>query len=234
VRTRNEERNIERFCRAYLERGLADQVLVADGGSQDNTVKIAQVLSNVTVRKFDELVTSGKTSRNPHGKHMNFLFDWAKEEGADWIIFDDCDSVPNSRLKRVRYLLETARQPFFYAVRIYFWGDDHYFPQLSKIKNGPRKGEWTPGLWAWHRSTMLEADETDPWKHRFIKTRYFPPGPKDRFDLMPPLALLHRPWPTEEETDAKLAFYRGMENRPYMQHPTEFGGVTKRLERWMR
>ncbi|GAH78398.1 unnamed protein product, partial [marine sediment metagenome] len=39
TRTRNEEKNIARFVMSYQ---WADKVLIADGGSTDDTVKIAK------------------------------------------------------------------------------------------------------------------------------------------------------------------------------------------------
>ena len=34
-----------------------------------------------------------------------FLIDWAEEEGADWIIFDDCDCIPNYKMKKLGRLI---------------------------------------------------------------------------------------------------------------------------------
>ena len=81
-RTLNEEKNIERFCMSYT---WVDKVLIADGGSTDRTKEIANLFYNVEVRDFSERVERNGVWRNPHGKHINFLIDWAKEEGA-WIV----------------------------------------------------------------------------------------------------------------------------------------------------
>jgi len=69
VRTKNEERNIERFCFSY---SLADAVLVADGGSTDNTIEIANSFHNVKVKHYKEKLIRNELWRNPHGKHINF------------------------------------------------------------------------------------------------------------------------------------------------------------------
>jgi len=89
-RTRDEARNIGMFCKSYA---WADQILIADGGSKDNTIQIARRFSNVKVRKFSERIskTDGELWRNPHGRHINFMIDWAESSEADWIIFDDAD-----------------------------------------------------------------------------------------------------------------------------------------------
>ena len=48
-RTRDETRNIARFCRAYA---WADSILIADGGSTDTTLDIARQFKNVQVDLF--------------------------------------------------------------------------------------------------------------------------------------------------------------------------------------
>ncbi len=53
VRTLNEAHRIGQFCEAYK---LADRILVADGGSEDNTVSIAESFKNVEVKKFVEQI----------------------------------------------------------------------------------------------------------------------------------------------------------------------------------
>ena len=66
VRTRNEERNVERFCRSYQ---WTDKILIADGESEDNTVAIAREIPKVEVRTFSEWIPMDNgLRRNPHGK----------------------------------------------------------------------------------------------------------------------------------------------------------------------
>ena len=79
ARTLNEEKRIERFVMSYQ---WTDKILVADGGSTDNTVTRCQGLPNTEVREFLDRVPSddGAVWRNPHGKHINFLIDWAEDE----------------------------------------------------------------------------------------------------------------------------------------------------------
>lgn len=232
VRTRNEEENIEMFCRAYIDSGLADQVLVADGGSDDDTLAIAREIPGVYVGEFSGQVFGNDNAwRNPHGEHINFLIDWASAEGADWIIFDDCDSVPNNLLRQHgRKILEKSDCGYALAVRIYFWGPDQWFPRLSK----DGAGNWMAGLWAWRSNKGFRADETNPWRHRFNRT--FPQigtSDSDVREILPPAALLHRPWPTEEKAKAKLAFYKGTGQHPNMQHPKTFGGSIEAILEWM-
>lgn len=239
VRTRNEEYNIETFCRAYIDTRLADVVLVADGGSDDDTVAIAESVPGVKVRDFSGQIFNEDEEedydrslwRNPHGLHINFMIDWAEEVGADWIIFDDCDCLPNLYLKGVgREIIEDTRKDFIYAVRIYHWGMDQWFPKLSiNFKEGPEA--WMPSLWAWRANQGFRASEDDPWRHEFIKR----PTAEEKRDLLPPLALLHYSWLTEEETEAKIDFYKSIGQHPTMLHPTApaFGGEPEALREWM-
>ena len=65
------------------------------------TIEIAEQFPNVKVRAFEEIIPlEDGYSRNPDWKHLNFLFEWAEEEGADWIVLDDCDTFPNYLLRR--------------------------------------------------------------------------------------------------------------------------------------
>ena len=230
TRTKNEEANIEKFCRSYLEYDLADAVFVADGGSEDNTVEIAQSIPGVEVRKFNERVEGEKGLwRNPHGKHINFINDWATDKGADWILFDDCDCTPNRLLQvRGRGILEETLKSYAYAVRMYFWGEKLWFPSLSiNLKKAP--DAWMYSIWGWRASSGFRASEADPWRHEFIRT----PTPNQYQKFEPPMALLHKPWPTEEDAQKKLKFYREIGQHPTMLHPTEFGGATEPIKEWM-
>lgn len=231
VRTRNEENNIERFCRSYLDSGLADAVYVADGGSEDATVEIAESIDGVTVREFEERVEMDNGLwRNPHGKHINFLIDWAFDDGADWIVFDDCDCVPNYVLKKYgRAFFFAGQFEFIYVTRIYFYGPDKHCPVMAQPRG---KGIWEPSLWAWSKKSGLRAREKDPTKHEFVRKKI--PAKGERYQLYPPYALLHRGWPDQETIDRKLKFYRESGQHPTMLHPNEFAGEKDDLLDWMR
>lgn len=232
VRTRNEEKNIARCCLAYLESGLADVVYVADGGSDDATVQIAKSIDGVKVQNFEERVEmENGLWRNPHGRHINFMSDWAFEDGADWVIFEDCDCIPN-------YLLKKYGRGFFYAgqheaifvVRIYIKGDDCYCPLLSQPIE---VDEWYPTIWAWSRKSGIRASEENPIAHEFDKAN-FPQSTCHRYELYPPFALLHFAWPDADTTQAKMDFYRESGEIPGIKHPDIYAGPCEPLLEWMR
>ena len=219
VRTRNEAMNIGRFCTAY--RDCADLILVADGGSEDRTISIAKCFKNVKVRNFTERINfSGGLWRNPHGTHMNFMFNWAVEEGADWIIFDDCDAVPTAALqKKLRKIMERAAYPTIWLYRLYIWGKDKYFPRM----NDPGKS-----IYAWRPETGIIARETSPQDCYLLNV---PSGKsKEIVVLEPPLCSLHYYCPNEEIVRAKMDFYKATKHA--LQHPLQMGGPLADLPDW--
>jgi len=99
ARTRNEARNVGFFINSYQ---WVDQILIADGGSTDKTVLLASNAPKTLVRKFDKRIElENGYWKNPAGEHLNFLIDWAEEEGANIIIHDDVDSRPTAPLRRL-------------------------------------------------------------------------------------------------------------------------------------
>ena len=130
-RTLNEERNIELFCKEHSK--IADTILICDGGSEDRTIELAERFKKVQVVPFTKKVHKGAFWRNPHGLHLNFMFDWAIDEGAEWIIYDDCDSVPNKYLKETlpKYFTSSAYDTIMVR-RLYLYKDEGHFPQMSE------------------------------------------------------------------------------------------------------
>jgi glycosyltransferase involved in cell wall biosynthesis len=225
VRTRNEADRIERFIMSYQ---WADKILVADGGSSDDTVPIAKSLPNVEVREFLDRVPSddGKVWRNPHGAHINFLIDWATDEGADWIIFDDCDCIPNYKIKekgRFIFAVHDELCDYIMVNRVYFYKEESYFEKLTKPT-----GDWTPSLWAWRANKDIRAKEDSGWEH-YVDIHL---EGLEREDIMPPFCLLHYFYPDDEFMQKKLDFYRHM--RPGIRDPKDYGGDLLPLEDWMR
>jgi glycosyltransferase involved in cell wall biosynthesis len=228
VRTLNEQLNISTFCRTYGD--IADTILVADGGSEDNTVVIAESFSNVEVRHYKgRLEMKNNYWRNPRGEHINFLVDWAEEEGADWIIFDDCDCSPNYLLRKDgRQILEEAKTQYVRATRLYLWMDgSRHFPKLAQPRG---KGIWEASLWAWRANLGIRFKVSDE-PHQGLEVA---PEKRNTFSSHPPHCLLHRPWQTEERLQKKLAFYRESGAIPAMLHPLDFGGTLEPIPEYAR
>ena len=140
VRTLNEETNIAEFCDGHK---WADQILIADGGSTDNTKGIAGLFDNVKVRDFEQrhYLPNG-LFMNPEPAHINYLIDWANCEGTDWIVLDDADSWPTPALQRdARKLIESTYTDYVMLTRLYLWGEDQYLPKINEGGG--------PCLWAW-------------------------------------------------------------------------------------
>lgn len=229
-RSLNEATRIEKFCEAYSQ--FADKVLVADGGSEDNTVKLASQYPKVKVRKYNERVEcKGGIWRNPDGPHIQFLIDWAMEEGADWIVHQDCDQRPNKFLKEdVRHIFSVADKDFIMVTQIFLWGNGHYFPQLSKPN-----GDWTQGLWAWRASIGMKIINKMPhFEFSYDGENSFDPSKTGKdLHLLPPYCFMHFGWDTVEKANQQVEYYKQSGLIPGMSHPLDFGGPIKELESWM-
>lgn len=203
----NEERNIASFCENY---GFADQILLTDGGSQDRTAEIAKSYENVQVMDVSNLRIESQDA--PGGFYtnepaqINILIAWAKQEGADWIIKDDCDCWPNPALRRgATMLLMTPTLPVVFVYRLYIWGQDQYFPKMN---------EPGPSLWAWKPGEInIYADESNP---AYGAMRGIPDASAGVV-FEPPYACLHYFAPDEETIRRKQAIKRARGKR--WDHP---------------
>src|SRR5512139_1866957 len=153
-RAYNEERHVQKFCTAY--QNIADLIIIVDGGSTDNTVKIAKKMPKTLVIDYDVKVEcKNGIMRNPDGPHIQFLIDRAVLEGADWIIFQDCDMRPNKYLKEgareLFKMMDSVQKDFLMLTQIFVWQKDQYFKDLSY-----QNGKWMQGLWAWRASLNLQ------------------------------------------------------------------------------
>ncbi len=201
----NEEKNIQTFCQAY---GFSDLILVADGGSTDRTVELAEQFSYVKVRPFKYRVHLPDGSfYNPEPKHFNFLLTWAEVERADWIIYDDCDSRPGRSLRRdARKILAGTYEGTVLVNRVYMWGQEQFFPDLT-TGGGP---------WAWRPGRSIRANES---KDNFFETTV--PIVESGLTLTyPPYMLIHNFHPDKEQSmNERIKKYQnwGQEIRPILE-----------------
>jgi len=241
VRTRNEEKNIARYCRQH---SFADELLVADGDSTDNTVAIANIFSNVTVRQFtEELELEKGYTFNPEYKHLNFLIEWAEERGADWIVLDDCDTSPNYLLRRDARMymrlagLRSKEHPKGYvgvqAKQVFVWENNQWFPEMGAQR-----------YWAWNANLrlrayggqlgyMLKALAGGNWGIG-ADGIFFDFDKNDTIDLTFPYCRIHTTWETAEKAKSKEKMYRESGLDPNCQLPTRFAGEPAPREKWIR
>jgi len=234
VRTLNEERNIGKYCWAF--QNISDMILVADGGSTDNTVSIAKEIPKVKVRTFDKRVElQNGYWRNPDWEHINFLIEWAEDEGAEWIIFEDADDIPNYLLKASGWrLFEEAKTDIMLVTDIFLWGKDKHLIGLSQPGT---PGVWQPSLWAWRANQQIRTFGDPPhfmfcYKDKFGEAIDFDKLPHEH--IMPPYCRLHYNWITPEIAMSHVDYYRKSGLIPNMLHPLEFGGRLEPLLYWMK
>lgn len=233
IRALNEENRIDACCQSYSE--FCDAVLIADGGSTDKTIEFALKYPKIQVRDFPWKVQCGDSGiwRNPDGQHLNFLYDWGREEGADWIISQDCDQRPNLYLKQqAREIMENTDKEFILGVQIYLWMKTQYFPNMSKIPGG-----WAHGIWA-HNAKKVHLIAIDKMPHYEFsidggQTSILPDRANMAHLIDPPLCYLHFGWETSEMVDKMIDYYRKSGLIKDQKHPLQFGGNPQKLENWM-
>lgn len=231
-RAYNEERHIEKFCRAYQ---FADEILVADGGSTDHTVIIAEDIPKTKIIHYDVKVEcKNGIWRNPDGPHIQFLVDHAVEDGADWIIFQDTDMRPNKYLKeQARELIEltdSLGKDFLMLTQIFIWQNNKYFPNMSF-----QGGSWMQGLWAWRANINLRIIDKMPhfeFSYDGIKSIDINKTSKE-LAVQPPPCYIHYGWEDLEKINEHVDYYRKSGLILNMAHPLDFAGTLEPIKDWM-
>lgn len=221
LKSRNEEKNIRNAIESYYD--VVDRILLADGESTDDTVKIASEYPKVSIREFHEFYERpDKSRRNHEGRHLNFLFGWAEDVGADWIIHDDCDCVLNRALREDgRAIISGCQSQTVHACRLYVYGTDTYFRRMTYFND-----EWQPGLWAWRADTHLRSADV---------LRHFTVPEIESYSkcvVLPPYCILHKFAPTEDVVQRKLNDY--LVEEPNAVHPKVTYGEPELLPEWAR
>ena len=219
LKSRDEEKNIRNAIESYHD--WVDEILLADGGSIDKTIEIAKEYPKVSVKEFSEHYHREDGSwRNHEGKHLNFLFEWAKVAGADWIIHDDCDSVPNKNLQRDgRKIIEETQTEMICVCRLYIYGKDKHFRKMAFMN-----GRWETSLWAW-RTGVLRAEDTQ--RHFTIENI----ERLSRRNLSPPEYCIRHHFAPDEETIMKKVNDYKLE-APTAVHPICTYGEPEPLPEW--
>jgi hypothetical protein len=193
--------------------------VVSDGGSDDNSVELLQQNPKVTLIHFGHYESKDGKRWNPDNPHINFVLDKAKSLEPDWLIFDDMDDVPNRLLReQARAFLENCRKKQANAFRLYMWGENRFFPQMSRNFHPDYRS-----LWAWKPKEIdIRADETF---HHGTIVGVTP----DYCGIDRPLCLLHKSW-HPDTIEKKMENYKtfGIE----MNHPIETAGALEDLPGW--
>lgn len=227
VRTHNEKRNLEPFVAAYHD--WVDHILIQDDESDDYQYiyDVLDKYSKTLVDIYDgERIERGEISRAKQHIQLNELIEWAESLGSDWIIMDDCDSVPNADLREQgKEILTQCLVDFVYVSRLYLYKDEGYFPKMSMPN-----GEWAQGLWAW------KANKDFRFLDRGDKPQGFKrPKPDNILRLLPPYILIHKPWPTDDVIAEKRIRYTAIYGKDYEKFdPKESSGKLEPLPEWCK
>jgi len=142
------------------------------------------------------------------------MIDWAIDQGAGWIIFDDCDCVPTADLQQaLRGIMEDTDRDIIMLYRLYIKGQDRYFPKMNDAGQS---------LYAWRTDQGVRAWEDNPLRHRMIG---WEPGAANVLRLDRPLVCLHYFCPDAETEHRKLDFYRTVRDNPNAASPCQEGGA---------
>jgi len=225
ARCLNEEKNIERFLKAY---SFADKIIISDGGSSDSSLDILNSYHGVLqpeldIISFPQHEQIGEWKWNPDNPHINYVIDRAKEyckTSDDWIIMDDIDDVPNKNLQLdARKILESSVFPQVNVFRLYMWGEKEFFPKMNDNFN-----PLFTSLWAW-KPVELNVRADNDFKHGTIIGLMDNP-----LLVLPPYCLLHYSW-SPDTIVSKVQKYNDI-GLP-MNHPLDFAGIPEPLPEWV-
>lgn len=220
ARCLNEERFIERFLRGY---DWADAILLSDGGSTDQTLNIASRHEKVVVAPFtNQVKLPNGMKMNPENAHAAFLFAEAMKLSPDWVVYDDCDCVPNALLReQARSIIESCSYPEIHAYRLYLWMQTQWLPKMLVGQS----------LWAWKPSeiTISSTLEKDPFDMEYKHSHGWTSA---RLNLDLPLCLLHDGWTDETRVNEKMARYAAW-GRPQTP-PLDFYGPAEPLPEYAK
>jgi len=212
TRWKNEQRFATRFLRNW---GMADEIIVVDGGSTDNSEAILCSDARVKWYSFTETIPGKvKGSRNPEGKHIN---ECLKRATGEWVAHTEADAWPTIPLQErfIDTLKNTKKDALFTWLYYICPGQREHYPNTMV----------GPGLTAWRNSIGLRADN----KSLFEPALYVPDDiEKDHRTLSIEFGRVHMTYEDEGLVEQKRKFYRevhGIEQ----PHPDEIWEVKEPL-----
>lgn len=223
VRIYNEQHNLPAFIDAY---DWADTILIQDDWSDDDEYLYGLPKKCKVSYYTGERIERPELTRAKQHIQLNSLIRWAEHLEADWIISDDCDSLPNVALIRDgRKILESCKRQFIYTTKFHLYKDKGYFPNLSNIE-----GKWQHALWAWKTESYFRFKDAGDRPQNFDR-----PEENNILRLpIPPYVMLHRPWYDDDIIKDKQIRYTSIYGDEYKNfNPLHFGGTLKELPKWV-
>lgn len=217
VRTHNEERNLEKFVKAYHD--WVDYIFIQDDESDDRTylLDIMRDYPKAYVHwYYGERIIRKTITRAYQHIQLNRLIERAEGMKSDWIIMDDCDSIPNKNLRLAgRDIIEACDKNFIYIPKVTFYKDQGWFPKFAIPKD-----HWSTCLWAW------KADKGFRFEDVGERSQYFTPIDDEKIQrLAPPFSALHCPWPNDDVIMEKRIRYTEIYGQAYSKFdPLMFAG----------
>ena len=224
VRTYNEQENLPKFIDSYID--WVDLILVQDDWSEDQEY-LYDLPRKVLVSHYSgERIERKNITRAKQDVQLNSLIRWAEHLRADWIIMDDCDSVPNIHLQEDgRSILEGCKQDFVYTTRFYLYKDHGYFPEMSN-----HNGNLVPSILAWKAHKGFNFINNVDNSQKFTL-----PDSEQIRKLEIPYILLHSPWSSDKIIEEKRMRYTEIYGEQYATFdPLSFGGELELLPEWIK
>lgn len=223
VRTYNEQENLPLFIDSYID--WVDHILISDDWSE-NVEYLFDLPKKVWVSFYTGTrIEREQITRAKQHTQLNGLIRWAEHIGSDWIIMDDCDSIPNVHLiQNGKEIMKSCEKDFIYAIRLYLYKNDGWFPKLSKPN-----GEWAHGIWAWKANKEFRFIDNDDGPQKFDR-----PDEDNILKLDCPYALIHSPWKNDQVIAEKRFRYTQIYGKEYSNFdPIKIGGALQPLPEWV-
>lgn len=197
-----EEPHIAAFLTSH---SFCDTIYIGLCRTSAKTIEIASRYPNVKFREFDGVFNLADGTPVAHeSQYYSFLNSWLQEEAkkgnVDFCLLDDFDHTPSPSLHRdARRIIEEINPPFVYALLMYIWGKNDYFPELNDCVPSER-------LWGWNVHQWTPDINPDP--PFTVEIRNQPDRDIDKGYTFPhpPYCIKHFSYLTEEIVWKKMEF----------------------------